>query len=176
MKQILSALSGQIVTVLRFFIIANAQYTKVVEDPYEHIDFVSANTQEDCFVCGEHSDPLTAARWGEDNVAILDLNTFELLRLEINRYGEHGELITIEAGVMQISGMETEIGWVHASVFLDRGYADVDISGVEYSIDWDSVQNNLCQTCLDSIKSEWFGEDPPAELAVVSYMEKPSVF
>lgn len=43
---------------------------------------------------------------------------------------------------------------------------------VEYNINRDSVQQHLCQTCLASINSEWFGDDPPAEIAVVSYEDK----
>ena len=42
---------------------------------YIHIDYVSRITSEDCFLCGGDG----AQPWGEDNVGILDLNTFELL-------------------------------------------------------------------------------------------------
>ena len=173
-KCILSAIGGAIAMLIALIIIANvsvAREQKRAKKPYEHVDFISTITQEDCFICGKHSDPMTAAYWQQDNVAILDLNTFELLRLEINRYGDHGELITTEAGYMQSCGMDTETGHVHSYVHPDRGYANVDISGVAYSIDRDSVQSNLCQTCLDSINSEWFGDDPPAELAVVNFAE-----
>lgn len=146
-KCILSAIGGAIAMLIALIIIANvsvAREQKREKKPYEHVDFVSAITQEDCFICGKHSDPLTAAYWQQDNVAILDLNTFELLRLEINRYGDHGELITTEAGYMQSCGMDTETGHIHSYVHPDRGYANVDISGVAYSIDRDSVQSNLC--------------------------------
>ena len=60
---------------------------------YEHKDFVSDLPQEDCYLCGNGSDPLTSLFWGEDNVGIINLNTFELLRIEINRYDDHGQLI-----------------------------------------------------------------------------------
>lgn len=174
-KCILSAIGGAVAMLAALIIIANisvAREQKQETEPYEHVDFVSAITQEDCFICGKHSDPLTAAYWQQDNIAILDLNTFEMLRLEINRYGDHGELITTEAGYMQSYGMETGTGWAHTFVHPDRGYADVNISGVAYDVDRDSVQNHLCQTCLDSINGDCFGDDPPAELAVVNYTEK----
>lgn len=174
-KCIISAIGGALAMLIALIIVANvsvAKEQKQEKEPYEHVDFVSAITQEDCFICGEQRDPLVAAHWRENNIAILDLNSFEMLRLEINRYGDHGELITTEAGYSQMYSMETETGWVNTSVNPDRGYANVNISGVAYSIDRDSVQNNLCQTCLDPINSEWFGDDPPAELAVVNYAEK----
>lgn len=174
-KCILSAIGGALAMLVCLIIIANvsvAREQKQEKKTYEHIDYVSAITQEDCFICGTKDDPLTATHWSKDNVAILDLNTFEILRLEINRYGDHGESVTTEAGYMQSYGMETETGWVHTFVHPDRGYANVNISGVEYNVDRDSVQNHLCQTCLDSINEDCFGDDSPAELAVVNYTEK----
>lgn len=139
---------------------------------YEHTNFVSAITQDDCFVCREHNDPLTAPRWQQDNVAILNLDTFEMLSLEVNRYTDNGKLITSEAGYMQTQNMETKNGWVYSYVLSDRGYADVYISGVEYNINPDDVQSHLCQTCLDTFNSEWYGEDPPAEFAIIHLSEK----
>lgn len=174
-KCILSAIGGALAMLVCLIIIANvsvAREQKQEKKTYDHIDYASAITQEDCFICGTKDDPLTAAHWSEDNVAILDLNTFEILRLEINRYGDHGESVTTEAGYMQSYGMETETGWVHTFIHPDRGYANVNISGVEYNVDRDSVQNHLCQSCLDSINEDCFGDDPPAELAVVNYSEK----
>ena len=174
-KCILSAIGGALAMLVCLIIIANisvAREQKQEKKTYEHIDYVSAITQDDCFICGTKDDPLTAAHWSEDNVAILDLNTFEILRLEINRYGDHGEPVTTEAGYMQSYGMETETGWVHTFVHPDRGYADVNISGVEYNVDRDSIQSHLCQTCLEPINGDCFGDDPPAELAVVNYTEK----
>ncbi len=57
---------------------------------YEHIDYVSTITDAECYVCGDGGDYTVSAYWGEDNVGIMNLNTFELLRLEINRYDELG--------------------------------------------------------------------------------------
>lgn len=112
--------------------------------------------------------------WGEDNVGIVDLNTFELLHLPINRYGDHGELIEEPSGVMlsdSLMNQETET-YVHAYIFPDNAFATVDMTGVQYTIDRNNIQNHLCQTCLDSINSLWFTGQPPAEYAVVSFEEK----
>ena len=91
--------------------------------------------------------------WGEDNVGIVNLNTFEMMRLEINRYGNHGELIEEQAGYMSSIGLIDKEAdtYAHAYCFPDNAYASVQITGVQYAIDRDSVQNHLCQTCLDSI-------------------------
>lgn len=167
-KCILSAIAGAAAMFLILLLIANAQ-NKQEEAEYVHIDFVSAITQDECFVCSEQG-----PYWGEDNVGIVDLNTFELLHLPINRYGDHGELIEEPAGVMLSDGLmnqETET-YVHAYIFPDNAYASVDMTGVQYAIDRDSIQSRLCQTCLDSINSLWFTTQPPAEYAVVSFEDR----
>ena len=139
---------------------------------YTHIDFVSEITQEDCYLCGNGSDPIVNAYWGEDNVGIVNLNTFELLRIEINRYDDHGQLIEEVAGYMQMGGMHGDDTHVNAATFPDNGYAHVQITGVRYSIDRDSIQTHLCQTCLDTINDMWFSGNPPAEYAIVSFAER----
>ena len=167
-KCILSALSGAALMFFLLAVIANAHSAKA-EEEYEHIDYVSTITPQDCFVCSEQG-----PYWGQDNVGIVDLNTFELLYLPINRYGDHGELIEEPAGVMISGGLmrqETDT-YVHANNLPDNAYAMVDMSGVRYAIDRDSVQTHLCQNCLDSINGMAFTTQPPAEFAVVSFEEK----
>lgn len=164
-KCILSALAGAATIFLLLVLIANKHSTNLTEE-YEHIDFVSSITSTDCFVCSEQG-----PYWGEDNVGIVDLNTFELLYLPINRYGDHGELIEEPAGVMisdSMTDQETET-YVHANIFPDNAFAKVDMTGVQYSIDRKSIQNHLCQTCLDTINTMWFTTQPPAEYAIISF-------
>ena len=174
-KCILSALAGALAMLMAIAVIAISHANKE-EFPkdYEHIDYISTITPEECFVCGKTGNNAASPYWGEDNVGIVNLNTFELLYLPINRYDEHGELIEEVAGYMTSSGMsnkETE-SYVHAYCFPDNAYADVQLSGVQYAIDRDSIQSHLCQTCLDSINDLWFTDQPPAEYAVVSFEER----
>lgn len=174
-KCILSAIGGAVAMLTSLIVIANFSVAKEQEpekNEYEHIDFVSTITQEDCFICGEQSDPLTAAYWGEDNVGIVNLNTFDVLRLEINRYGNHGELIEEVAGYVQSSSMSDDDSYVHAWTHPDKAYSSVEITNVDYEIAQDSIQSHLCQTCLDTINALWFGNDTPAEYAIVSFAKR----
>ena len=139
---------------------------------YEHKDFISDLPQEDCYLCGNGSDPLTSLYWGEDNVGIINVNTFELLRIEINRYNDQGQLIEEVAGYMQSSSLVGEDTNAHVMAFPDNGYAHVQISGVRYEIDRKTVQKHLCQTCLDTINDMWFSGNAPAEYAIVSFAER----
>lgn len=167
-KYILSGLMGALLTFVALATIADTHKNNGLQE-YKHSDYISSITSQDCFVCGENG-----LYWGEDNVGIVNLNTFELLYMPINRYGDHGELIEEPAGVMMSGGMiDQETGtYVHANIFPDYAYACVDLTGVQYAVDRNSIQSHLCQSCLDSINGMWFTTQPPAEFAIVSFEKK----
>ncbi|MBQ8237471.1 MAG: hypothetical protein IJZ39_04930 [Oscillospiraceae bacterium] len=174
-KYILSAIGGAIIMLIALILIANISAANKQENKeYEHIDYVSAITQDECFVCGNSTKDPVSLHWGEDNVGIVNLNTFEMMRLEINRYGDHGELIEEPAGYMSSSGLIDKEAdtYAHAYCFPDNAYASVQITGVQYAIDRDSVQNRLCQNCLNSINDLWFTDQPLAEYAVICFEDR----
>lgn len=139
---------------------------------YEHTSFVSDVPQEDCFVCGDHEADRSVPYWGEDNVGIINLNTFQILYLEINRYGDRGELLQTPAGVMLHGGLSGENTWVNSMADPDRGYAIVHITGEQQAIDQETVQSRLCQSCLDSINSLWFDDQRPLAYGVLNFAEE----
>lgn len=176
-KCILSAIGGALTMLVAIIIAANISATSKQEpEEYEHIDYVSTITEAECYVCSDRGGGgyTVSAYWGEDNVGIVNLNTFEMMRLEINRYGDHGELLEEQAGYMSSIGISDEEAesYAHAYCFPDNAYASLQITGVQYAIDRDSVQNHLCQTCLDSINDMWFTDQPPAEYAVISFEDR----
>ena len=170
-RYIISGIIGAVAMFLLLLCIANLRSCNSTQakQPYEHEDLVSEITEKECYICGSVSD---FAYWGEDNVAILNLNTFEMHRLEINRYDAHGQLITEPAGVMVSGGMHEDDTYVNSFAFPDEGYARVEITNLKYEIDRGLVQSKLCQICLDTINDLWFGDIPPAEIAVVSLAER----
>ena len=55
-----------------------------------HSDTPSA----DCYLCGEGIENLIPSYWGQNNIALISLNTFDIKPIEINRYdGITGQLI-----------------------------------------------------------------------------------
>lgn len=60
-------------------------------------------------------------------MGIINLNTFEMMRLEINRYGDHGELLEEQAGYMSSVGLSDKEAdtYAHAYCFPDNAYATV---------------------------------------------------
>ena len=171
-KCILSALAGALAMLVAIIIAARISTAqKQIPKEYEHIDYVSNITQKECFVCGTNNG---YSYWGEDNVGIVNLNTFELLYLEINRYDDYGNLIEEPAGYMSSVGLSDKEAdsYAHAYCFPDNAYASVQITGVQYDIDREMIQSKLCQTCLKSINDLWFTDQPPAEYAVISFEDR----
>ena len=174
-KCILSALAGAMAMLIAIALMAKIHTNKAQQPKdYEHIDYVSSITSEECYICGDNGVTPASAYWGEDNVGLINLNNFELLYLGINRYGDGGELVQEPAGVMLSCGLtDQEVdSYAHAYVFPDNAYASLQITGVQYSIDRDSVENRLCQKCLDPINNLWFTDQPPAEYAVISFEDR----
>lgn len=127
-KCILSAIGGALTMLVAIVIAANISDARKQEaKEYEHIDYVSTITEAECYVCSDSGDYIVSANWGEDNVGIINLNTFEMMRLEINRYGDHGELLEEQAGYMSGVGLSDKEAdtYAHAYCFPDNAYATV---------------------------------------------------
>lgn len=132
---------------------------------YEHIPYVSDLSEADCFLCSHQG-----LYWGEDNVAIINLNTFDLVRLEINRY-DGKTLIKEPADYMQSGGLPGEDCNVHYMTSSDRGYSHVQIMGTQKPIDAAAIQGQLCQSCLDAVNDACiWGE--PSEYGVVNFADR----
>lgn len=151
---------------------SNGAQSSADEKEYEHIPYISALSQEDCFVCGEESDYPISSYWGEDNVGILNLNTFDVLHININRYDDNGQLIEESAGYMQMHSMKCGESSVHSSDDPDRGLSHIQIQGKRKPVDAKKIQSFLCQTCLDKINDMYFGDNPPEEYAVINFSDK----
>ena len=131
---------------------------------YEHTPYSSVLPQEDCFLCGGQGQ-----YWGEDNVGIINLNSFEFVRLEINRYNGK-QLIEKPAGYMQSGGLTGEDSYVHSMADPDRGYAHVQITGTQKPIEPAAIQSQLCQGCLDAVNDACIW-GAPSEYGVVSFAD-----
>ena len=153
-------------------IVGKMDWNAVSRSEYVHVDFESAITAEACFLCGEHKGSIGPSTWKPNNIGILNLNTFDILYVEINRYDDKGELVTTPAGVFAIDGMTSGNGQVNSHLNSDNGYATIVITGVGYSIDAVVAESKLCQNCLDSINVKIRHGGAPAEYAVVNYEDR----
>ena len=118
-------------------------------------EYSSDTSSEDCYLCGGGIENLIPAAWGQNNVALISLNTFEVKPIEINRYDRlSGQMIEEYAGVVSFGGGGSTDGGFSANLMLDydRGYAtgSVDFLNDE-KLDVDKAASFLCADCLNEI-------------------------
>ena len=91
----------------------------------ENPTYSSNTSPDDCYLCGGNIENLMPSKWGQNNIALISLNTFEIKPLEINRY-DGNQLIEEFAGFGSVGGGPSIDGGFSASLMQDhdRGYAN----------------------------------------------------
>ena len=124
--------------------------TASVKTPY-HSDI----STEDCYLCGGGIENLMSYYWGQNNIALISLNTFEIKPLEINRYDRtDGRLIEEYAGAVSFGGSGSKDGGFAASLLqnYDRGYATGHVDFYDDEVlDVSKAAGFLCEECLNKI-------------------------
>jgi hypothetical protein len=120
-------------------------------------EYESLISKEDCRLCGEKQNELFSWYLDENNIAVLDLNTFDFYRLEINRYDDDKNLIEKSAGFMQIGHSSFNNS---ASLYFrtdpDRGYADGTVTLNENCVlSLEKTAAYLCPDCLTELINKY---------------------
>lgn len=171
-KCIVSFALGVLCTILILYIIGAIRASEKSEHTnYTHQDFVSCIDAENCCLCKESPQAIGHFYRGLENVGILNLNTLDLLYIEINRYDDEKQPITTPAGYVQHGGIGDGESFANTMVSPDDGYAKVTITGAEYTINRKHLQRNFCQDCLDEINEIRFTQTAPAEYAILDFSE-----
>lgn len=95
--------------------------------------------------------------WGQNNVGLISLNTFDMVPIEINRYDSGGELIEENTGTFQIRHIQGGEEGFSASVIEepDFGYATLTVTlGEDGAMDRGKAAAFLCENCLEDIAPE----------------------
>lgn len=110
-------------------------------------------SKEDCFLCGlAEGEP-----WGQDNVGLISLSTFEMRAVEINRYDREGEQIKGPFGTVSTWSFRSGEESFQASGLEDpdRGYAILTVTlGEDRAADRGRAAASLCGDCLECILPE----------------------
>lgn len=120
-------------------------------EPMDEIIYTSSVSAEDCFLCGNGAGSIS---WGQNNIGIISLNSFEVMPIEINRYDNEGILIEENTGCMSIQYFKSESKGFEANMVLDadRGHADITVFLYDdKTIDIEKVSSFLCQGCLNEL-------------------------
>ena len=113
--------------------------------------------KDDCFLCGVHENYLHTRYFGQNNVGIISLNSFELLPVEINRYDDAGRLIEENTGAMQMRLFKSNSDGFSAALWLesDRGIANLSITpGADRQLNLAKAASHLCRDCFQSLALE----------------------
>lgn len=126
---------------------------------HEEIVYTSNIPTEDCCLCGDGAENLFPLEWGQNNVALISLNTFEIKPLKINRYSMDGMLIEKHTGTISFGGGESQNGGFSASLMVDtdRGYATGSVCFNDDEIlDVEKAAAFLCSDCLNKVISKTY--------------------
>lgn len=135
---------------------ASAEYAQ------ERSDITSSVTQENCWLCSDRTDTPLASYWGQNNVGIVSLNTFEVMPVVINRYDMDGTLLEEQTGVLTSRHhIGQDDGYLsHSMEDVDRGYAHGSVYFNEDKVlDAEKTATFLCQNCLDSLLEEIYKDE-----------------
>ena len=117
--------------------------------------YPSDTSTEDCYLCGGGIEKLIPSYWGQNNIALISLNTFEIKPLEINRYDRtNGRLIEEYAGAVSFGGSVSKDNGFAASLLqnYDRGYATGHVDFYDDEVlDVSKAAGFLCEDCLNKI-------------------------
>lgn len=160
-----------LITLLMLAILSGCGQGPPAFDPadYEHPSYTSTIAKEDCCLCGEDADLPLSAYWGQDNIGVINMNTFDVCPIDINTYGPDGRQIREAQGVALFGGVA--LGELLGSVWVDpdRGDAHISIPSGSGTIDPEAIGSYLCQDCLDDFSAQVFVRDTPSEIAVVNF-------
>lgn len=95
--------------------------------------------------------------WGQNNVGLISLNSFDMVPIEINRYDSGGGLIEENTGTFQIRHIQGGEEGFSASVIEepDFGYATLTVTlGEDGAMDRGKAAAFLCENCLEDIAPE----------------------
>lgn len=121
---------------------------------------------EECFLCGEKS-----IKRSQDNIGLINMNTFDYFLIEINRYDPAGKIIEKPTGTVQVDARTIGDCEVSFLTNMDQGYSLVNFSMTGENVKMDEVGTFLCQECLEKFKYNCKEPDAVSEIAVFSYSE-----
>lgn len=132
--------------------------------------YESVIATEDCYLCAKNTNFPLSCYWGEKNVAILDLNTFNFYKIDINRYDEMKNPIEEKAEYARLLNNTFSNGErINFFIDSDRAYAEVNIElKSESRLSFDSLQKLLCSDCLTKVISKYIYTEEEWNIALLN--------
>lgn len=126
-----------------------SEEVETIHMKYGSIESKIENTKE-CYLCGNSNRSLMGYYRKFDTVGIIALNEWYILDLGLKEYDEVGNPIESSSGTSSSFGNTSGMDF-YVSATPSRGMASATISSSNGMLDKTTIQNNLCQECLDKV-------------------------
>ena len=122
------------------------------------IKYKSNIAEEDCYICGENDKSLMGYYRKSGMIGLVCLNTMSISSLDTRPYSDDGtEILENNSSTMTDSHGENECSF-YISGMPDRGIFEAEIRYGENKIDFEKIQQTVCQKCLDKIADMYVEE------------------
>lgn len=157
-----------------FFLIVSLTGCATSDEPAPSGSEVSNDAAStDCPLCGGNEENSYQSLWGQDNIALVSLNSFDITTIGINQFDSEGKLREEYAGVLSFAGGGGKDGGFSAHLLVDygRGYADgtVELNN-DAAFDYEKISSRLCEDCLE--KLEFYRAENCAGVAAINLKTK----
>lgn len=145
---------------------------------YEKLYAVYASTiqKNDCYLCGNNPNSPITSYLGENNIGIINLNTFECFRFEVNRYNEKHELIEklVKYGNLHGWGGDENTGSTYDyDVYCNKGYISATLRFNDNSdLQLDRIQTFLCSDCLETVMKDYWSDERHWDIALIDFKNR----
>lgn len=136
------------------------------ERPYH-----SDTRPEDCILCGKGEGTLMPLYRGQENIGIINLNTFDLAPVTINQYDDFGKRIEkpVEGSLTHITNTGEDGFCLSVTADINRGYAQGSLSfSQDETLDMEKAASHLCADCLNRMMDKCWA-DVPMSMGVINF-------
>lgn len=123
-----------------------------LEQKEYQLDIQSEVKQEDCFVCGNHSESLMPYYGKRDSIGIIHWNSGSIMDTEVRTYDDEGNEIFEQGSNMKSSSFGKNNGTVMFNTMPIRGISEITVTYKDADeVDLDLLKQRLCQECLEQV-------------------------
>lgn len=122
------------------------------------IEYISHVPEEDCYICGENDKSLMDYYRKSGMIGLVCLNTMNISNLDTRPYSDDGtEILENNSNTMMTSHGENECSF-YISGMPDRGIFEAEIYYGTDEINFEKIQQTVCQNCLNKIMDMYVEE------------------
>ena len=138
--------------------------------------YASTIQKEDCHLCGNNPNSSITPYLGESNIGLINLNTFDCFRFEVNRYNDNHEIIK------RLVKYGNSHGWrgddktgstFDYDVYCNKGYLNATVRFNDNSdLQLNRIQTFLCNDCLETVMEGYRSDERHLDIALIDFKNR----